>query len=96
MAFDPDFTAKLGGRIELLTPAQMARADEIAKGSDTSGPILMANAGRAAARWIAAHLRPCRTLVLARRQPGDQLEVIFDTLGGKRTGPPIAARDLPG
>jgi hydroxyethylthiazole kinase-like uncharacterized protein yjeF len=64
MTFDPEFTAKLGGRTELLTPAQMARADALAVGLGTVGSTLMANAGRAVARAVAARFRPCRTLIL--------------------------------
>ncbi len=64
MQFDPDFAATLGGRTELLTPAQMACADALAAGFGHSGATLMANAGRAVARAIVARFRPCRTLVL--------------------------------
>lgn len=64
MAFDPDFAARLGGRTELLTPAQMARADLLAVGLGAVGSTLMANAGRAVARAVTAQFRPCRTLVL--------------------------------
>jgi hydroxyethylthiazole kinase-like uncharacterized protein yjeF len=64
MAFDPDFAARLGGRTELLTPAQMARADALAVGLGAVGSTLMANAGRAVARAVAARFRPCRTLIL--------------------------------
>ncbi|MDE2006740.1 MAG: NAD(P)H-hydrate dehydratase [Rhodospirillales bacterium] len=45
---------------ELLTPEEMARADALAG----NGAALMAAAGRAVARAIAARFRPCRTLVL--------------------------------
>lgn len=46
---------------ELLTPAEMARADALAG----HGPALMEAAGRAVARAIRARFRPCRVLVLA-------------------------------
>ena len=45
---------------ELLTPAEMARADALA--NDTAS--LMAAAGRAVARAVMQHYAPCRTLVL--------------------------------
>ncbi len=64
MAFDPDFAARFCGRTELLTPAQMARADALAVGLGAVGSTLMANAGRAVARAVAARFRPCRTLIL--------------------------------
>jgi hydroxyethylthiazole kinase-like uncharacterized protein yjeF len=64
MPFDPDFTARLAGRTDLLTPEQMARADVLGAGLGWDGPTLMANAGRAVARTVAGRFRPCRTLVL--------------------------------
>ena len=50
---------------ELLTPQEMAQADAASPALGVSGPVLMANAGRAVARAIRARFRPCRTLVLA-------------------------------
>lgn len=47
--------------LALLTPAEMARADEMAG----NGPALMEAAGRAVARAIQSRFRPCRVLVLA-------------------------------
>lgn len=47
--------------LALLTPAEMARADQLAG----NGPALMEAAGRAVARAIQARFRPCRVLVLA-------------------------------
>ena len=64
MAFDSDFIPGLRSRTELLTPSQMARADALAAQLGASGPMLMANAGRAVARAVAKRFRPCRTLVL--------------------------------
>jgi hydroxyethylthiazole kinase-like uncharacterized protein yjeF len=64
MTFDPDFGMALGGRTELLSPAQMARADALAEGYGADAPRLMENAGRAVARAVASRFRPCRTLVL--------------------------------
>src|SRR5260370_29210134 len=40
-------------------------------------------------------LRSCRTLVLVRKQTGNQLKVVPDLFGGKCAGLLIAARDLP-
>ncbi|MCQ4160114.1 bifunctional ADP-dependent NAD(P)H-hydrate dehydratase/NAD(P)H-hydrate epimerase, partial [Roseomonas sp. GC11] len=50
---------------ELLTPAEMARADWLAMASGIPGPVLMDAAGAALARAIRARFRPCRVLVLA-------------------------------
>ncbi len=47
--------------LELLTPAEMARADALAG----NGPALMAAAGRAVARAVLRRFRPLPTLVLA-------------------------------
>jgi len=65
VSFDPDWLSSLAGRPELLTPAEMARADAAAPKLGVPGPTLMANAGRAVARAILRRFRPCRTLVLA-------------------------------
>ena len=50
---------------ELLTPAEMARADAAALVAGMPTATLMEAAGRAVARAIRALFRPCRTLVLA-------------------------------
>jgi len=50
---------------ELLTPAEMARADAAALAAGMRIETLMEAAGRAVARAIRARFRPCRTLVLA-------------------------------
>jgi ADP-dependent NAD(P)H-hydrate dehydratase / NAD(P)H-hydrate epimerase len=55
---------RLEGREELLSPAEMARADALAPGLGVPGAVLMAAAGRAVARAVRARFRPCRTLVL--------------------------------
>ncbi len=49
---------------QLLTPAEMGRADRLSveRGATVAG--LMENAGRAVARAIRARMRPCRTLVV--------------------------------
>ena len=54
----------LNGRAELLTPAEMARADALAAGLGVPGPDLMEAAGRAVARAVRSRFVPCRTLVL--------------------------------
>ena len=50
---------------ELLTPAEMVRADAAALAAGMRTETLMEAAGRAVARAIRARFRPCRTLVLA-------------------------------
>src|SRR5688572_460909 len=51
--------------IELLTPAEMARADAAAITSGVPGLTLMEAAGRAVARAALRRFRPAQTLVLA-------------------------------
>lgn len=48
----------------LLSPAEMSRADQAAIASGVAGTVLMAAAGDAVARAIAARFRPCPVLVL--------------------------------
>lgn len=49
---------------DLLSPAQMARADAASPRLGVPGPVLMANAGAAVARAARRRFAPCRTLVL--------------------------------
>ncbi len=63
-AFRTDWLRRLTGRPELLTPAEMARADALSLCLGVPGQTLMENAGRAVARAVQARFRPCRTLVL--------------------------------
>ncbi len=49
---------------ELLTPAEMGKADEATIAGGVSGITLMENAGRAVARAVARRFSPARTLVL--------------------------------
>jgi hydroxyethylthiazole kinase-like uncharacterized protein yjeF len=64
VTFDSNWVQSLAGRPELLTPAQMARADAASPSLGVPGPTLMENAGRAVARAVRVRFRPCRTLVL--------------------------------
>lgn len=59
-----EWLAGLAGRIELLTPHEMAHADAAAPRLGVPGCVLMAHAGRAVARAVRARFQPCRTLVL--------------------------------
>jgi ADP-dependent NAD(P)H-hydrate dehydratase / NAD(P)H-hydrate epimerase len=49
---------------DLLTPEQMAAVDRAAPSAGVPGLTLMENAGRAVARAIRQHYRPCRILIL--------------------------------
>ncbi len=50
--------------LELLTPAEMSRADALAAKGGVPSLSMMENAGRAVVEAIAARFAPCRTLVL--------------------------------
>jgi hydroxyethylthiazole kinase-like uncharacterized protein yjeF len=63
--FDPELSRRLRGRTELLTPAEMGRADQAAAQHGHPGPTLMAAAGRAVARTIQRQIGRSRVLVLA-------------------------------
>jgi hydroxyethylthiazole kinase-like uncharacterized protein yjeF len=63
--FDPGLAARLRGRSELLTPAEMGQADRDAARHGHPGPALMEAAGRAVARSVMRHVGRCRVLVLA-------------------------------
>ena len=63
-AIRPDWLRRLSGRAELLNPTEMGRADALSPGLGVPAPALMEHAGRAVARAVQAHVRPCRTLVL--------------------------------
>ncbi|HYZ21829.1 MAG TPA: NAD(P)H-hydrate epimerase, partial [Rhodopila sp.] len=65
MAFDPDRIPNLAGRAELLTPAQMGRADRTAAAFGAPGPALMEAAGWAVARAVMRCMGHGRVLVLA-------------------------------
>ncbi|HEY4171785.1 MAG TPA: NAD(P)H-hydrate dehydratase [Rhodopila sp.] len=63
--FDPNLVSRLHGRAALLTPDQMARADQAAARHGHAGPVLMEAAGRAVARAIQRNIKRSRILVLA-------------------------------
>jgi hydroxyethylthiazole kinase-like uncharacterized protein yjeF len=63
--FDPDLAPRLRGRTALLTPAEMAQADQAAARHGQPGPALMDAAGRGVARAVMRHVGRCRVLVLA-------------------------------
>jgi hydroxyethylthiazole kinase-like uncharacterized protein yjeF len=65
LPFDPDLIRRLRGRAALLTPIEMARADQAAAHHGHPGPALMEAAGRAVARAIQRHIGRARVLVLA-------------------------------
>ncbi len=63
--FDPGLIGRLRGRAGLLTPAEMARADQAAMRFGHPGPELMEAAGRAVVRAMGRYVKRCRVLVLA-------------------------------
>jgi hydroxyethylthiazole kinase-like uncharacterized protein yjeF len=63
--FDPGLIRRLHGRTALLTPTQMAVADQAAARHGHPGPALMEAAGRTVARAIQRCIGRCRVLVLA-------------------------------
>jgi ADP-dependent NAD(P)H-hydrate dehydratase / NAD(P)H-hydrate epimerase len=65
MAFDPELIPTISRRAELLSPAEMGRADRAAMAAAIPGPVLMEAAGRAVARAMMRHLPRGRVLVLA-------------------------------